>query len=124
MDEATASVDFKTDRLIQETIRQEFKDSTLLCIAHRIRTVVDYDKILVLGKIIYLKCHLEFYAFYNLKANFFFFGLDDGRIVEFDHPHLLIQNQNSVFRTMCEKSGEFTELVEIAKTKYNSDRAQ
>ncbi|RIA90254.1 P-loop containing nucleoside triphosphate hydrolase protein [Glomus cerebriforme] len=96
MDEATASVDFKTDKMIQETIRQEFKDSTLLCIAHRIRTVVDYDKILV---------------------------LDAGRIVEFDHPYLLIQNPKSVFRAMCEKSGEFIELVEIAKIKYNSDHS-
>ncbi|CAG8562619.1 uncharacterized protein OCT59_007764 [Rhizophagus irregularis] len=96
MDEATASVDFKTDRMIQETIRQEFRDSTLLCIAHRIRTVVDYDKILV---------------------------LDAGRVIEFDHPYLLLQNPNSVFRAMCEKSGEFTELVEIAKIKYNADHS-
>ncbi|CAI2164969.1 18561_t:CDS:10 [Funneliformis geosporum] len=95
MDEATASVDFKTDKMIQETIRTEFKDSTLLCIAHRLRTVVDYDKILV---------------------------LDDGRIVEFDHPYSLIQDPNSFFRSMCERSGEFTELIEIAKAKYNSDR--
>jgi hypothetical protein len=50
MDEATASVDFDTDNKIQQTIRAEFSDSTLLCIAHRLRTIVDYDRVLVLGK--------------------------------------------------------------------------
>ena len=51
MDEATASVDFDTDTKIQQTIRSEFSDSTLLCIAHRLRTIVDYDRVLVLGKL-------------------------------------------------------------------------
>ncbi|CAG8752469.1 758_t:CDS:2, partial [Ambispora leptoticha] len=94
MDEATASVDFKTDRMIQKTIREEFSDATLLCIAHRLRTVVDYDKILV---------------------------LDAGRIVEFDHPYILLQNPNSMFRGMCYRSGDLAELVEIAKAKYDND---
>ena len=65
MDEATANVDFKTDRLIQEVIRHKFKDSTVLTIAHRLDTIMDYDKVLV---------------------------LDGGRVVEFDNPDLLIRN--------------------------------
>ena len=54
MDEATASVDFETDTKIQQTIRDEFSDSTLLCIAHRLRTIVDYDRVLVLGEFSFL----------------------------------------------------------------------
>ena len=65
MDEATANVDFKTDRLIQEVIRDKFKDSTVLTIAHRLNTIMDYDKVLV---------------------------LDGGRVVEFDKPEVLIRN--------------------------------
>ena len=64
MDEATANVDFKTDRLIQEVIRDKFKDSTVITIAHRLNTIMDYDKVLV---------------------------LDGGRVVEFDKPEVLIR---------------------------------
>ncbi|CAG8581270.1 11825_t:CDS:2 [Racocetra fulgida] len=88
MDEATASLDFKTDHLIQATIREEFKDNTVITIAHRLRTVADYDRILVM--------------------------------VEFDSPYILMQKLDGLFREMCERSGEFAELMEIAKQKYEN----
>ncbi|KAK4518579.1 uncharacterized protein ATC70_008798 [Mucor velutinosus] len=91
MDEATASVDFKTDRAIQKTIATEFADSTILCIAHRLHTVIEYDRILV---------------------------LDQGQILEFDSPLTLITNPESSFYKMCRKSGEFDSLVALAKSKH------
>ncbi|KAI8099375.1 uncharacterized protein BX664DRAFT_321113 [Halteromyces radiatus] len=94
MDEATASVDFETDAKIQHTIRQEFSDSTLICIAHRIRTIIDYDKVLV---------------------------LDHGKLVENDSPYALLQNTNGVFRSMCEKSGELDILLEMAEKSQGRD---
>ncbi|KAJ1992782.1 hypothetical protein GGI25_003330 [Coemansia spiralis] len=91
MDEATASVDFDTDDRIQRTIRgSEFANSTLFCIAHRLRTIIDYDRVLV---------------------------LDKGKIVEFDTPWNLLQRDSGVFRSMCEKTGEFEYLFGMAKSK-------
>ena len=65
IDEATASVDFETDSFIQATIRNEFKATTVMTIAHRINTIFDYDKVIVMNnaKII------EFDTVENLMAN-------------------------------------------------------
>ncbi|KAJ1765117.1 hypothetical protein LPJ74_006477, partial [Coemansia sp. RSA 1843] len=88
MDEATASIDFETDDKIQRTIRgYEFANSTVFCIAHRVRTIIDYDRVLV---------------------------LDKGKVAEFDTPQNLLQNENGIFRTMCLKSGEYDHLLELS----------
>ena len=78
MDEATANVDFKTDRLIQDVIRDKFKDSTVLTIAHRLNTIMDYDKVLV---------------------------LNSGRVVEFDKPEVLIRN-GGLFAELVEHANQ------------------
>ncbi|KAE8350294.1 P-loop containing nucleoside triphosphate hydrolase protein [Aspergillus coremiiformis] len=79
LDEATSSVDMSTDACIQQTIRQEFRDSTLMVIAHRLSTVADFDRILVMG---------------------------EGRIAEFDAPAALLRNKGGLFCTLVDKSGE------------------
>ncbi|KIO15545.1 hypothetical protein M407DRAFT_86988 [Tulasnella calospora MUT 4182] len=91
MDEATSSIDFHTDALVQRTIREEFSSSLLITIAHRIRTVnYRYDRVIV---------------------------LDQGRIVEFDTPLNLIQREGGVFRGMCLKSRHFEELLATCSAK-------
>nr|AHK05644.1 ATP-binding cassette transporter sub-family C member 1 isoform X5 [Tigriopus japonicus] len=74
LDEATAAVDLETDDLIQSTIRKEFKGCTVLTIAHRLNTIMDYDRIIV---------------------------LDKGRIEEFDSPQALLENPGSIFYSMA-----------------------
>ncbi|KAJ3775268.1 ABC transporter [Lentinula raphanica] len=93
LDEATASVDYETDRNIQDTITNEFKDRTILCIAHRLRTIIGYDRICV---------------------------LDAGQIAEFDTPANLYQVTNGIFRSMCERSSITQDDIRIA-TKIRED---
>ncbi|KAI0705448.1 multidrug resistance-associated ABC transporter [Earliella scabrosa] len=94
LDEATSSIDFATDAKIQATIREEFGGSMLLTVAHRLRTVIDYDRLIV---------------------------LDQGKLVEFDTPLNLIQKEEGTFRDMCLKSGTFAELEAGAKAKADAD---
>ncbi|XP_021934289.1 multidrug resistance-associated protein 4-like isoform X2 [Zootermopsis nevadensis] len=79
LDEATANVDLKTDAFIQGTIRTKFKECTVLTIAHRLNTVMDSDRVLV---------------------------MEAGIMVEFDHPHILLQNKEGHFYKMVKETGK------------------
>mmetsp|Transcript_8664 Transcript_8664/g.20499 ORF Transcript_8664/g.20499 Transcript_8664/m.20499 type:complete len:111 (-) Transcript_8664:47-379(-) len=79
LDEATSNVDGETDNLIQQTIRMAFKDCTVLTIAHRLNTIIDSDKILL---------------------------LQGGKVAEFDSPQNLLADSGSMFAQMVEKARE------------------
>lgn len=103
-DEATSAIDLKLDDQvrygqekklfinpllqIQQTIRQELGEATVVTIAHRLRTVIEYDKILVLGH---------------------------GNILEFDTPAVLLQKPNGVFNGMCRGSADWDELKHLVR---------
>eukprot|EP01027_Heterolobosea_sp_BB2_P005362 GEZU01008213.1.p1 GENE.GEZU01008213.1~~GEZU01008213.1.p1 ORF type:complete len:1468 (-),score=330.07 GEZU01008213.1:1647-6050(-) len=70
LDEATASLDYETDSLVQQTIRREFSECTILTIAHRLSTIMDSDRVMV---------------------------MDNGHIAEFDSPKALLNSPSSMF---------------------------
>ena len=70
---------FRTDNLIQQTIREQFNDCTVLTIAHRLHTIIDSDRVLV---------------------------LDAGQVIEFDSPYNLLQNSKGTFYDMVETTGK------------------
>lgn len=70
LDEATANIDIVTERNIQELIKKEFKDSTMITIAHRLNTIINSDKVLVLS---------------------------NGRVVEYEDPRVLMEDPASEF---------------------------
>lgn len=76
IDEATANVDYKTDQIIQKTIREQFKDCTVLTIAHRLATVVDSSRILCLS---------------------------EGEVKNFDKPSVLLSDETSVLFELTKK---------------------
>lgn len=97
IDEATANVDPRTDELIQKTIREKFRDCTVLTIAHRLNTIIDSDRILV---------------------------LDSGTIQELDSPFALLQNKEGALYKMVQEMGqaEAAALLESAgRQKLNCD---
>ncbi|XP_011012562.1 PREDICTED: ABC transporter C family member 2-like isoform X2 [Populus euphratica] len=78
LDEATAAVDVRTDALIQKTIREEFRSCTMLIIAHRLNTIIDCDRVIL---------------------------LDSGRVLEYDTPEELLSNEDSAFSKMVQSTG-------------------
>ena len=77
LDEATSSVDYETDATIQKTLREDFIGCTVLTIAHRVNTIMDSDKILV---------------------------MKDGRVGEFDSPEKLLEDETSIFYDIVKHS--------------------
>ena len=77
LDEATASIDLETDDLIQHTIREVFADSTILTIAHRINTIMDSDKVVVMS---------------------------DGIVEELNTPENLLNNEHSLFYSLAKEA--------------------
>ncbi|KAK3698830.1 hypothetical protein QZH41_016034 [Actinostola sp. cb2023] len=98
IDEATANVDPRTDALIQTTIRDKFKECTVLTIAHRLHTIMDSDRVIV---------------------------LDAGHIKEFDAPYILLKNARTIFSQLVTQTGaeEARKLYEIAREAYYEQRS-
>ncbi|QRV86056.1 ABC transporter [Ceratobasidium sp. AG-Ba] len=88
LDEATAAIDYNTDTAIQHSIRTELKDRTLIIVAHRLQTVCDADKIMV---------------------------LEAGKIVEFDSPSALLDKERGAFKSLVDESGDRDALYAMAR---------
>nr|UEO57357.1 ABCC3 [Conogethes punctiferalis] len=93
MDEATANVDPQTDNFIQQTIKEHFAACTVLTIAHRLNTIIESDRVLVMSF---------------------------GQAVEYDHPHILLSDPGSHFSGMVRETGEKNAamLAKLAREAY------
>ena len=79
LDEASANVDSSTDELLQTAVANSFADATIIAVAHRLDTLIDYDKIVV---------------------------LDNGSLVEYDSPKVLLEREGGAFASMVDETGE------------------
>ena len=103
LDEATANVDMETDELIQKTIKTKFTNCTVITVAHRLQTIIEMDKVLV---------------------------LDAGLVVEFEEPYILLssgrkEHQAGYFASMCKETGpaSHASLYAAAKKAFYERRA-
>jgi ABC-type multidrug transport system fused ATPase/permease subunit len=92
LDEATANVDTATDEILQRALRKRFAGATIIAIAHRLDTIMDYDKVLVLG---------------------------NGRVLEYGSPSSLLENEEGQFYSMVESTG--TAMREALRRKVKTD---
>ncbi|KAH7906916.1 P-loop containing nucleoside triphosphate hydrolase protein [Hygrophoropsis aurantiaca] len=90
LDEATSAIDYKTDTLIQSSLRNELKDVTQIIVAHRLQTIMDADKIMV---------------------------LDAGKLMEFGSPAELLGTDGGMLRALVDDSGDRDALYEMAAGK-------
>ena len=93
LDEPTASVDIETDELIHDAIKKEFRHSTVITIAHRINTIIEYDRIMVLEK---------------------------GKVAEFGTVFELFENQEGIFHSMIQTAYKGKELPRSLRTTQNT----
>lgn len=77
LDEATANMDVQTEKMLNSVVEEIFADCTILAIAHRIHSILHFDKVLV---------------------------LDRGNVAEFDNPKALLNKTDSIFHRICEEA--------------------
>jgi ABC-type multidrug transport system fused ATPase/permease subunit len=93
LDEATAALDTDTDAAVQRVLRTHFSERTIITIAHRLDTIIDSDRILV---------------------------MDAGRVAEFDTPHALLTRPNSIFARLCEQTGAQFDALCAAAARHHA----
>ena len=93
LDECTASIDHETDGIIQNVVRSELLECTVISIAHRLHTIAYYDAVIV---------------------------MQQGRMMEYDHPYKLMRDSDSLFHKMCKVSGAYEELLSIASERFEA----
>ncbi|KAJ3271553.1 Multidrug resistance-associated protein 4 [Terramyces sp. JEL0728] len=93
LDEASSSIDGEADKMLQSVLRKTLQDTTIISIAHRLNTIADFDRVLV---------------------------LDQGEMKEFDAPHVLLQNEESEFTRLVDSSGpsNAAAIREMARLKH------
>ncbi|KAJ3257816.1 Multidrug resistance-associated protein 9 [Boothiomyces macroporosus] len=84
LDEASSAVDSEADQTIQKVLQEHLPDTTIISIAHRLNTIADYDKVMV---------------------------LEQGTLVEFDSPYNLLQNPKSAFSKLVDASGKNNSIL-------------
>ncbi|KAI1289975.1 putative multidrug resistance-associated protein [Halotydeus destructor] len=97
LDEATANVDHETDQLIQRTIKDQFRHCTVVTVAHRLNTIIDMDKVLV---------------------------MDAGQVKEYDEPHQLLQNKGLFYDMVMQTGNEMASALLDAAHRASLSRNQ